>query len=247
MILKNKVGLVTGGNGGLGRAIVLELISEGATVAFTFFNNKLEAEELVNEIERSGGHVLALHADVRNMNRAKEIIDEVKSKFGRIDFLVNNAGMTKDKALMLMDEEDWRDVIDTNLTGTFNYTRASVVTFMKQRFGRIVNVTSVSGVIGISRQTNYSASKAGIIGFTKALAKELAEHNITVNAIAPGFIDTGMTNKLTPEYRNKILDLIPQKRFGTTKEVAKLTAFLLGESASYILGQVIVVDGGFSL
>lgn len=247
MFLKNRVAIVTGGSRGIGRAIVHELVSEGALVVFTFLNSTREARQLVDEVTSQGGKVLALQGDVRDFRRAREIVEETKSKFGRLDFLVNNAGSTNDKALMLMEPEEWQEIIDVNLTGTFNFTRVVIGTFLKQRFGRIVNIASVSGMIGIPRQANYSASKAGIIGFTKTLAKEVADYNITVNAVAPGFIDAGVAQKLSKENKEKALQLIPQKRFGTTQEVAKVAAFLLSDFTSYILGQVIVIDGGLSL
>jgi len=186
MIFKGKVAIVSGGTRGIGKAIVLMLAQEGADIAFTYLKSAEEAEELIKEVESKGSKVQAYKIDVRDFDKAKEFVEKVKLEFGRLDILVNNAGITRDKALMMMAKEDWQEVLDTNLTGVFNLTRNTIVTFLKQKSGAIVNITSVSGVSGLSRQTNYSASKAGIIGFTKSLAKEVAGYGIRVNAVAPG-------------------------------------------------------------
>jgi 3-oxoacyl-[acyl-carrier protein] reductase len=244
MLFKDKAAIITGGTRGIGKAITLMLAAEGADVAFTYLKSAKEADELVKEIEGMGKKALALQIDVRDFQKSKELVEKVKLAFGKLDILVNNAGITKDKALMLMAKEDWEEVIDTNLSGTFNVTRNVIVTFLKQKSGNIVNITSVSGIAGMSRQINYASSKAGIIGFTKSLAKEVASYNIRVNAVAPGFIETDMISGLKEEYRNELTERIPLGRLGTTHDVAGVVKFLLSDAASYVTGQVIVVDGG---
>ncbi len=241
---KDKVAIVTGASRGIGRAIALELAKEGAKVAFTYQKNDEQAKSLLRELEEVGSVGLSFKGDVRNLDLAKESVEQVRSFFGSLDFLVNNAGITRDKALMNMDKEDWQDVIDTNLNGYFNMARSCIVTFLKQKSGGIVNISSVSGISGIARQTNYSASKAGIIGLTKALAKEVAPYNIRVNCVAPGFIDTDMTIGMKEELKESFKKTIPFGRFGSTEEVAKVVSFLLSEKSNYITGQVLKVDGG---
>jgi len=244
MLFKGQAAIVTGGTRGIGRAITLMLANEGADVAFTYLKSAKEADELVKEIEGLGRKALALQIDVRDFQKSKELVEKVKLTFGRLDILVNNAGITKDKALMLMAKEDWQDVIDTNLGGTFNVTRNAIVTFLKQKSGNIVNITSVSGIAGMSRQVNYASSKAGIIGFTKSLAKEVAGLGVRVNAVAPGFVETDMVSGLKEEYKNQLTAMIPLSRFGKVSDVSGVVKFLLSEAASYITGQTIVVDGG---
>ncbi len=244
MLLKDKAAIVTGGTRGIGRAIALELAKEGADIAFTFLKSSQEAETLSGEIEKAGRKALALQVDVRDFDKSKEMVESVKQAFGRLDILVNNAGITRDKALMMMTRDDWQEVIDTNLNGTFNVTRNVIVTFLKQKSGNIVNVTSVSGVAGLARQTNYAASKAGIIGFTKSLAKEVAAYNIRVNAVAPGFIETDMLGGLKEEHKNELKAKVPLGRFGSPAEVAAAVKFLLSDSAGFITGQTIIIDGG---
>ncbi len=246
-LLKDQVIIVTGGSRGIGSAIVQELCSQGAQVAFTYASRQDAATALVSEMQDKGNEVLALHADARDLEGAKQVVEATIDRFGRLDGLVNNAGITRDKALMMMQAEDWQSVIDVNLTGVFNTCRAAIVTFMKQRHGRIVNISSVSGIIGMSRQVNYSASKAGLIGLTKALAKEVAAYGVTVNAIAPGFIETDMTSQLVGEKRLELERKIPMGRFGKPEEISRLVTVLLSDASTYVTGQVLVVDGGLVL
>lgn len=247
MSLKGKSAIITGGSRGIGRAIAIMLAKEGVDVAFTYIKSSLEAENLKSEIEKQGVQSLALQIDVRDFDKTKELVEKTKLAFGKLDILVNNAGITKDMALMFMTKDDWQSVIDTNLNGLFNVTRNAIVTFLKQKSGNIVNITSISGITGMARQTNYASSKAGIIGFTKSLAKETAAYNIRVNAVAPGFIETDMVSSLKEEYKNELKKVIPLGRFGTAEEVANTTRFLLSDESNFITGQTIVVDGGLSI
>jgi len=237
-----KVGLVTGGGRGIGRAIVEEFSAAGYSVVFTYRSNASAASAVM---EKLGSTVTALQADVRDLERAHKVVAEAIAKYGPISVLVNNAGIRNDVALMKMDAAVWRDVIDTNLTGTFNYSRA-VVGGMLRTGGSVVNVTSVSGVIGMAGQTNYSASKAGVIGLTKALAKEVARFGIRVNAVAPGFIDTDMTAMLDENTRKKLYAQIPSGQAGTAGDVARLVLYLAGDEAKYVTGQVWNIDGGLT-
>jgi 3-oxoacyl-[acyl-carrier protein] reductase len=243
----NRVALVTGGTRGIGRAIVLAVCGAGADCAFTFVKDRSAAESLAEEVRRMGRKALPFQLDVRDFEGAKTLVDEIKKEFESFDILVNNAGITKDKSLMMMNREDWSEVIDINLTGVFNTARACIITFLKQKSGNIVNMSSVSGIHPLPGQANYAAAKAGVIGFTKSLAKEVAPYNIRVNAVAPGFIDTEMTAKLGEKTREKYLDMIPLHRFGSSDEVAKAVLFLLSDESRYITGQVLQLDGGLGI
>jgi len=242
MSFTGKVAIVTGGSRGIGRAIVQRLAAEGAKVAFTYIQNKALADEVAQ-----GDTIVGFQADVTNFEQAKDLVKQVKERFGRIDILVNNAGITRDKLLAMMTEKDWDDVIDTNLKGAFNLSKPVVGAMIRQRSGTILNITSISGIVGMPGQVNYSSSKAGMIGFTKALAKEMAKANITVNAMALGFVETDMTAVLKEEYRTKALDQIPLGRFGQAENMADVALFLLSDKANYITGQVIQVDGGLAI
>jgi 3-oxoacyl-[acyl-carrier protein] reductase len=239
--------IVTGGTRGIGRAIVKELAARGASVAFSYTKNSELADEVVKEIEATGVRALAFQADVADTDAAEKMVRAVKTEFGSVDYLVNNAGITRDKLIMMMSEEDWDAVLDTNLKGVFNVTKPAVSIMVRQRRGAILNISSISGVVGMAGQTNYSASKAGLIGFTRALAKEIAKRNITVNALALGLIETDMTSVLADEYKQKMLEQIPLGRFGNVTEIARVAAFLLSDDARYITGQVIQVDGGLAM
>jgi len=234
--------LVTGGSRGIGRSIVEALHAAGYKVAFTYASNPDAAAELQTKL---GENALAFQADVKDFDRAVEVIEAAKTALGPITVLVNNAGIRKDVSLARMTQDQWRDVIDTNLTGVFNYSR-NVIGGMMRTGGSIVNVTSVSGVIGMAGQANYSAAKAGVIGFTRALAKEVARFEVRVNAIAPGFIDTDMTSSMDEATRKKLYAGIPAGRAGTADEVAKLALYLASSDSAYVTGQVWNMDGGLS-
>ena len=239
-----KVALVTGATRGIGKEIALTLAENGFNVALNYRKESEELESLKKEIESKNVKCLAVCGDVSNYEQVENFVKEIISEFGRIDVLVNNAGITKDMLLMRMKKEDFESVIDVNLVGTFNVTKNVIPHMMKARNGKIVNISSVVGISGNAGQTNYSASKAGIIGFTKSLAKEVASRNINVNAVAPGFIQTDMTNVLKDEIKEEISKNIPLKRMGTARDVANLVSFLVSENSNYITGQVINVDGG---
>jgi 3-oxoacyl-[acyl-carrier protein] reductase len=241
-MFSGKVAIVTGGSRGIGRAIVQALAREGATVAFTYAQNKTMADEVAN-----GDTVIGFQADVTSLDQAKNVVKQVKDRFGRIDILINNAGITRDKLIALMSEKDWDDVLNTNLKGVFNLTKAVIGIMIRQKSGAILNISSISGIVGMPGQVNYSSSKAGMIGFTKALAKEVAKANITVNALALGFVETDMTSALNSEYRAKILEQIPLGRVGKPEEMAEVALFIVSPRASYITGQVVQVDGGLAI
>lgn len=246
-MLTGKVAIVTGGSRGIGREIALTLAGYGATVAVNYCGSKEKAEAVVNEIIEKGGTAKAYQGDVSDFEKAKELITEVSKEFGRIDILVNNAGITRDNLLMKMSEEEFDQVINTNLKGTFNCLKHVTRIMLKQRSGRIINMSSIVGVIGNAGQVNYSASKAGVIGMTKSMAREVASRGITVNAIAPGFIQTEMTDVLSDEVKEKLLTKIPLGRMGNVADIAETVAFLASDKASYITGQVIQVDGGMGI
>ncbi|MFA5038850.1 MAG: 3-oxoacyl-[acyl-carrier-protein] reductase [Candidatus Omnitrophota bacterium] len=243
-ILKDRVGIVTGASRGIGRAIVKELARAGAKVAFSYAKSEEDARSLLLEVQDLGTQALSFKGDVRDYGLCREFVEQVKSYYGGLDFLVNNAGVKKDNAFMLMTEEEWQEVIDINLTGYFNMARSCIVTFLKQKSGNIVNISSISGISGIAKQVNYSAAKAGVIGLTKALARETAPYNIRVNCVAPGFTETDMLGSLKEDLKDKYRQEVPLGRFGEPSEVAKTVLFLLSERSNYITGQVIKVDGG---
>ena len=249
----NKRAIVTGGTRGIGRAIVKELASKSccgvlfSDVAFIYNSCDECADELQQEINNPATKILAFKADATSLDQAEATVKEAIEKLGGVDILINNAGITRDNLLLRMTEKDFDDVINANLKSVFNYTKAVIKHMIKQRYGRIVNIASVVGIIGNPGQANYAASKAGVIGFTKSMARELASRNITVNAVAPGYIETDMTNKLTDEQRKKLTDIIPMGRMGKPEDIAKVVGFLCSPEADYITGQVIAVDGGMTM
>ncbi len=247
MLLSGKVAIVTGGSRGIGKAIVKEFANQGADIAFNFLKSEEESLKIKKEIESKGRKVLIFKQDVKDYNAIKVMVEGVKNELGRLDIIVNNAGILRDKALMLMEEQDWEEVITTNLSGAFNLIRSAIVTFMKQKSGNIINITSVAGLKGVPRQVNYSASKAGLIGLTKSLAREVGPYNIRVNAIAPGYIDTDMVKDLKDDYKKELLSRIPLNRFGRAEEIAKIATFLASDNAKYITGQIITADGGLAM
>ena len=243
-LLKDKIALVTGGGRGIGRAIASDFLNEGAIVGILDKVFPADFPEYVNKIEMTNGKVFGRELDITNFDETKKVCEEIAKEFGRIDILVNNAGITRDKLLMRMTEDDWDVVIKVNLKGAFNTIKAIAPIMAKQRSGKIVNISSVVGVMGNAGQANYAASKAGLIGLSKSVAKEYAGRNITVNCIAPGFVETDMTAVLTEEQRNAFLSVIPLKRATNPVEVAGIVTFFASSKADYITGQVLCVDGG---
>ncbi|HEX7063626.1 MAG TPA: 3-oxoacyl-[acyl-carrier-protein] reductase [Bacillales bacterium] len=243
-MLNGKTALVTGASRGIGRAIALALAEAGANVAVNYAGSHDKAEQVVAEIQNLGSKAFAIQASVADPDDVRSMVKKVTGEFGSLDILVNNAGITRDTLIMRMKDQDWDDVINTNLKGVFQCTKAVTRQMMKQRSGRIVNISSVTGVIGNAGQASYSASKAGILGLTKTSARELASRNITVNAIAPGFIATDMTDELEEGVKEEMLKQIPLSRFGKPEDVAALVRFLASEDSSYITGQTFCVDGG---
>jgi len=244
MNLEDKVAVVTGASRGIGRAIALELARRGANVIVNYNRSAEAAAEVVATIEERGGRAIAFQADVGDFDQAAALIKAAKENFDRIDILVNNAGTTRDQLLMLLKEEDWDIVLRTNLKSVFNCCKAAARPMMRQRSGRIISISSVSGIAGQGGQTNYAASKAGIIGFTKSLAKELGPRNVTVNAIAPGFVLTDLTTDLSDDLKEEAITATPLRRMGEPEEIAYAVAFLASDEAAFITGEILTVDGG---
>jgi len=245
MELRERVALVTGAGQGIGRAIALKLVAEGATLVINDISPS--AEKVAGDIKAGGGHAIAILADVSSADDVSKMIEQIISQYGRIDILVNNAGITRDSLAMRMSEEDWDKVLTINLKSVFLCTRAVVKNMLKQRSGRIISIASIIGLIGNPGQTNYASAKAGIIGFTKSIAKEVASRGITANAVAPGFIDTEMTKSLSDSQRQEYIKNIPLGRLGTPEDIAEAVAFLASPGAGYISGQVLTVDGGMTM
>jgi 3-oxoacyl-[acyl-carrier protein] reductase len=246
-MLEGKIAIVTGAGRGIGREIALTLAKAGATVIVNYNGSKQAADEVVSEIINNGGYAEAIQCNVSDFNACADFTKGVLDKYKRVDILVNNAGVTRDNLIMRMSEEDFDTVLDTNLKGAFNMIKHLSRNFIKQKAGKIINISSVSGVIGNAGQANYSASKAGVIGLTKSVAREFASRGINVNAVAPGFIDTDMTKNMTEEAKGQINTMIPMGKMGTTSDIANLVLFLAGDNSNYITGQVICVDGGMAI
>ena len=246
-MLEGKIALVTGASRGIGRQIALTLAAQGAAVIVNYNGSAAKAEEVVEEIEKAGGKAEAIQCNVSDFESCKSMMEDIVSRYGRLDILVNNAGITRDNLIMKMSEEDFDAVIQTNLKGVFNCIKHISRQMIKQKAGRIINISSVSGVLGNAGQANYCAAKAGVIGLTKCMARELASRGITVNAVAPGFIRTDMTDVLKDNVKEAIIATIPMKTFGETEDVANTVAFLASDAARYITGQIISVDGGMAM
>ncbi len=246
-MLTGKIALVTGAGRGIGREIALALAADGATVIVNYNGSKESAEEVVAKITQEGGSAEAIQCNVSDFAASEAFVKQVLDKYKKVDILVNNAGVTRDNLIMRMTEEDYDAVLDTNLKGAFNMIRHLSRGFIKQRGGKIINISSVSGVLGNAGQANYSASKAGLIGLTKSVAREFASRGVNVNAVAPGFIDTDMTKNMTEDAKKALNSMIPMGKMGSTKNIADLVLFLAGSSSDYITGQVICVDGGMCI
>lgn len=246
-MLKGKCAVITGASRGIGKSIAIKFAKEGANIVINYRNNEEEALKVKKELEDLGSKTLVVKADISELKEAENLIKEAKKEFGRVDILVNNAGITKDNLLIRMKEEDFDNVIKINLKGAFNCLKSVTPIMLKQKYGKIVNMSSVVGVIGNPGQVNYCASKAGLIGMTKSLAREIGSRNITVNAIAPGFIDTDMTKVLNEDQKKNILSQVPLNRFGSVEDIANVALFLASENSNYITGQVIHVDGGMAM
>lgn len=242
--LKNKIAVITGGSRGIGKEIAKKLAYNGANIVINYTSKEEEALKTKEDIENLGAKCIVIKCDVSKSEEVNEMINKTIKEFGRVDILVNNAGITKDNLIMKMKEEDFDKVIDINLKGVFNCTKAVTRPMMKNKYGKIINISSVVGIIGNAGQGNYCASKAGVIGFTKSTARELASRNININVVAPGFIDTDMTKILSDDIKNSMLSTIPKKEFGKPEDVANAVVFLASDMSSYITGQVINVDGG---
>lgn len=247
MNLENKVALITGGSRGIGKEIALELSKNGVNIAISYINNEEMARTVIEQVRKNGVKGIMVKANVSKEEEVLYMIKTIEEELGSIDILVNNAGVTKDNLLIRMKTEEWDEVIDVNLKGTYLCTKAVTRSMMKKRYGKIINITSIVGITGNPGQGNYSASKAGVIGFTKSMAKELASRGIRVNAIAPGFVETDMTEVLKEDIKEEMLKTIPLKRFGNPKDIANLAVFLSSCNSDYITGQIISVDGGMSI
>jgi 3-oxoacyl-[acyl-carrier protein] reductase len=245
--VEDKVAVVTGSSRGIGRAIALRLAAQGAKLVINYRGNKTAAEEVVEQIRADGGEAIAVQADVSQFDQAQALIDQAKAAFGRVDILVNNAGTTRDTLVVRMSEADWDVVLDTNLKGTFNCIKAVTRQMMRQKYGRIVNIGSVAGIAGNAGQANYAAAKAGIIGLSKTIARELGSRGITCNVVAPGFVATDLTADLPAKLIGEAIERTPLGRTGTAEDMAAAVAFLASDDASYITGQVLAVDGGLAL
>lgn len=245
--LSGKIALVTGASRGIGAAIARRLAADGATVVVNYNSSPEAAQSVIDEITATGGQAAAMQADVSQTEAAGNLVKETQKRFGRLDILVNNAGTTRDNVIMMMKEDDWDVVIDTNLKSAWNCSKAAARLMLKQRSGRIINITSVAGISGNPGQSNYSASKAGLIGLTKSLAKEIGPRNVTVNAVAPGFVRTDLTSGLLDQITEQVVERTPIQRLGTPEDVAAAVAFLASDEAGFITGQVLAIDGGLAL
>ena len=247
MSIHNKVALITGGSRGIGKAVAIRLARDGVKLAINYKSDKKSADLVVGLANEMGVEALAVQADVSDSSQVDVMVDQVVSEFGNVDILVNNAGIIHDSLLMRMSEEIWDEVLNTNLKGSYNCTKAVLRYMVRQRWGRVINVVSVVGIEGNPGQSNYAASKAGVIAFSRSIAKEVASRNITVNSVAPGYISTEIVADLNPEFKELILSRIPQNKFGTVEDVSNMVGYLASEEANYITGEVIRVDGGIEL